>query len=152
MEDEDMKVISLLQPWATLWLLDIKRFATRSWQTRYRGLLLVHASKRKDRAGFTLWYQLACRPRDWSLPAWDELPFGSIIGKVHLIDCVPTEHLINSTECWVSGLERMLGDFSPGRFAWYKTDPVQFATPIPARGRLGLWEYNGPLPEGKGEG
>lgn len=43
-----MKVISLLQPWASLVILGHKKIETRSWNTKYRGDLLIHASKRWD--------------------------------------------------------------------------------------------------------
>lgn len=43
-----MKVISLLQPWATLAVIGQKKIETRSWSTKYRGPLLIHASKRWD--------------------------------------------------------------------------------------------------------
>ena len=44
-----MKVLSLLQPWATLVVMGIKQIETRSWSTAHRGTLLIHASK--GRAG-----------------------------------------------------------------------------------------------------
>ena len=42
-----MKVISLLEPWASLVKEEVKTIETRSWQTKYRGELYIHASKRK---------------------------------------------------------------------------------------------------------
>ena len=32
-----MKAVTVRQPWATLIALGMKRFETRSWQTKYRG-------------------------------------------------------------------------------------------------------------------
>lgn len=45
-----MRAISLLQPWATLVALGAKRRETRSWPTRYRGPIAIHASKGMPRA------------------------------------------------------------------------------------------------------
>ena len=39
-----MTVISLLQPWAQLVVLGAKKIETRSWNTAFRGELLIHAS------------------------------------------------------------------------------------------------------------
>ena len=39
-----MKTLSLIQPWASLIALGEKRIETRSWGTRYRGPLAIHAS------------------------------------------------------------------------------------------------------------
>jgi len=42
-----MKAITLHQPWASLVAQDIKTIESRSWTTSYRGLLVIHASKRQ---------------------------------------------------------------------------------------------------------
>lgn len=44
-----MKVITIKQPWATLIMQGYKRFEFRSWQTKYRGDLLIHAGKGRDK-------------------------------------------------------------------------------------------------------
>jgi hypothetical protein len=41
-----MKAISLWQPWASLWVSGRKIHETRSWRTRHRGWLAVHAARR----------------------------------------------------------------------------------------------------------
>ena len=38
-----MKVITLKQPWATLVAEGIKKYEFRSWRTKYRGKILIHA-------------------------------------------------------------------------------------------------------------
>jgi hypothetical protein len=38
-----MKAITIIQPWATLIALGEKKFETRSWTTKYRGPLAIHA-------------------------------------------------------------------------------------------------------------
>ena len=44
-----MKVLTIKQPWATLIMQGNKRFEFRSWQTKYRGELLIHAGKGIDK-------------------------------------------------------------------------------------------------------
>lgn len=34
------------------------------------------------------------------------------------------------------------GDFTPGRYAWLLTDVTPLADPVPAKGRLGLWDLD----------
>jgi len=48
-----MKAISLLQPWATLVVTGVKTIETRSWGTKYRGPILIHASQGKAGSIFT---------------------------------------------------------------------------------------------------
>lgn len=42
-----MKAVTLWQPWASLIAFGLKTIETRSWGTRYRGPLLIHAAKRR---------------------------------------------------------------------------------------------------------
>jgi len=44
-----MKALSIKQPWAELILRGIKDVENRSWETAYRGQLLIHAGKRVDK-------------------------------------------------------------------------------------------------------
>ncbi len=42
-----MKAITIHQPWASLIVVGAKRFETRSWETKYRGPIAIHASKQE---------------------------------------------------------------------------------------------------------
>ena len=42
-----MKVLSLIEPYATLIVEKKKKIETRSWKTNYRGELYIHASLTK---------------------------------------------------------------------------------------------------------
>ena len=42
-----MKVLSLIEPYATLIKNGVKTIETRSWKTNYRGKLYIHASATK---------------------------------------------------------------------------------------------------------
>jgi hypothetical protein len=44
-----MKAISLIQPYATLIMLGLKTNETRSWDTKYDGPLVIHASAGKPK-------------------------------------------------------------------------------------------------------
>ena len=138
-----MKAISLLQPWATLMVIGAKKVETRSWNTKYRGWILIHASK-----GFPP----ECRPLCFTDPfrqylsSYVVLPKGAIIGMVNLKGTGPTDrfktmkseggiHIPNLAH------ELAFGDYSPARYGWYCEDAVKFEKPIPYKGALSIWEF-----------
>jgi hypothetical protein len=135
-----MKTLSLLQPWASLVVMGVKKIETRSWSTAYRGDLLIHASMGKSGGIFS-----EEPPFTKYIPDFRQLPFGYIIGKVILEDVCPMEALFLSggkiNELTFE--ERAFGDYGSGRFAWLLSNPVQFTNPVRTRGHLHLWEYHG---------
>ena len=132
-----MKVLSLLQPWATLVVIGAKRIETRSWNSSHRGELLIHASRGK--AGGLIALE---SPFKKYIPEFSSLPFGSIIGKVTLEDIFPIEQfdLPHTTLNELTLEERAFGDYTAGRYGWIFSNAEAFETPIPARGHLYLWE------------
>lgn len=153
-----MKTISLLQPWASLVVLGYKKIETRSWNTKFRGEILIHASKKCNNelyetiidikadkclsdSGFHL-----TKIKNGIIET--NLPLGAIIGKVTITGTFQfTEEFNDFMKNSNSDNERELafGDFTPGRFGWQLSDPVAFQTPIPAKGQLGIWNYEFPL-------
>jgi hypothetical protein len=47
-----MKALSVRQPWARAIVTGLKPIENRTWQTNYRGPLLIHAGQRDDPDGF----------------------------------------------------------------------------------------------------
>lgn len=159
-----MKVISLLQPWASLVVLGHKKIETRSWNTKHRGELLIHASKKFDERLKSICCMKPFRQilieegllNVDNCPVKFSLPTGAIIGKVKLEQTFRSEglHEIISTnaEHWdVRSIkefdskyeqELALGDYSPGRYGWLLSDPVPFKEPIPAKGKLSIWDFD----------
>lgn len=136
-----MKAITLYQPWAYFVAQGLKQYETRGWPTAYRGFLAIHAAKRDPRE-FAEWVQGGFTREHWLSMTmnWGEqlerLPVGRIVGVVLLTDCQPAQHLETS----LSPLERHLGDYGPGRFAWKLAHPIAVG-PWPARGMQGLWDW-----------
>ena len=101
-----MKAISLKQPWAWLIVKGIKDVENRTWLTHYRGLLLIHASKKFDYEGFN-WI---AEQHGIEMPKVQDFLRGYIVGKVDLIDCVdyykskwffgPWGFVFEAPECW----------------------------------------------------
>ena len=75
-----------------------------------------------------------------TLPAPDPLHYGAVIGTVEIVDCVPVEAVKDKLDL----LDRLLGDFRPGRFAYVLKNPVKYDVPVPARGRQGWWDWESP--------
>lgn len=126
-----MKVLTIKQPWATLIMQGDKRFEFRSWQTKYRGELLIHAGKGIDKE--------AVKRLANYLPK--ELPQCKILGKVTLVDCIKItpefkEELLkeNSDIYTKSSFHENYG--------WQLEDVYVFDEPIEAKGHLSLWEYD----------
>jgi activating signal cointegrator 1 len=130
-----MRAISLWQPWASLWCSEDKEHETRHWSTAYRGPLLVHAAQKLvSKCGLELDDIVIARFG----PHWrTTLPRGAIIGKVALINCVPTETMPASHQ---RTNDYQCGDFSPRRFAWRRTNYRLFEAPIPYRGRQSFFD------------
>ena len=127
-----MKALTLTQPWASLVALGHKRVETRSWPT-YRSqfsTLAIHAAKGypKSAREFALTEHLIGR-----LP--ERIPLAAIVAVARLTKCERTENVVQT----VSALERHLGDFSWGRWAWFLEDIRALPEPIPCLGALGLW-------------
>ncbi len=129
-----MKAITLWQPWATFIALGYKKVETRSWPTTYRGPIAIHAAKRRmthyERE------RMAYLEARYRLNA--SYPLGVIVCTATLTDCVRmTDDLIERQ----GYTELHLGDWRPGRYAWFLRDIKRLDPPVPARGAQGLWEW-----------
>jgi hypothetical protein len=77
-----MKILSVRQPWATLIASGAKDVENRTWLTRYRGPVLVHASQRTDDVtSDEIERRFGVRPQS-------VLPLGGIVGLTQIVDCV----------------------------------------------------------------
>ena len=78
----EIKAISLWQPWASLIALGGKKIETRSWPTKYRGPLAIHASKNQPPYAQTLadvdktFNQALTGKKDWNPNIFKTLPRG----------------------------------------------------------------------------
>lgn len=131
-----MKVLSLLQPWASLAVLGHKKIETRSWTTAYRGPLLIHASLGKSGKSFAQFPEIQLH-----IPEFNHLPLGAIIGEVFLEEVIRFAGVGDAFLQSVTLEERAFGDFAAGRYGFILRDAVAFGEPIPAKGKLGLWEW-----------
>ena len=153
-----MKAISIWQPWAHLIAIGAKRFETRSWSTRYRGIVAIQAGKHwtqrisqqcYDEPFFSILSKAGTRfPA--KLPSGPEvlgLCMGSIIAIADLVEVWPADELSPATGKAIGAHaiklavhERAFGDFSHGRFAWQCENVMRLPEPVLCRGQQGLFD------------
>lgn len=146
-----MKALSIKQPWASLIAHGIKDIENRTWATKYRGTIYIHASGKPSFNNLTL--NLTHDQIDqivlngsFPLDARNEKYLKSaIIGKVDIVDCV-----INHPSIWA---EHSRGWPSDPKviYNWVLANPVLFDEPIlNVKGKLSLWEFEGKETKGNG--
>lgn len=129
------KALSLWQPWASLIAVGAKEYETRSWTTKYRGPLIIHASKTS---------QIDWTDRQWMSRLTNagidikNLPQGAALCLCNLVAIYRTEEVAP----YLTEKELAFGDFSPGRAAWKLEIVRVFNKPIPGRGAQGLFEWD----------
>ena len=91
-----MKALTLMQPWASLVAIGAKGIETRSWSTKYRGPLAIHASKRFGKEEIRLCITppflyflykagIVHEGRNWAR----EIPLGAVIATCDLVEIIP---------------------------------------------------------------
>lgn len=148
-----MKAITILQPWASLIACGAKKIETRSWATKYRGPLAIHAGKDRDKKGERIRHIVA-RAEQYGIVI-PEMTFGAVIAIAELVDCVVMQDIWIGKDdngkavqkvrlengAIVTGNEIVFGDYTPGRYAWILAN-VRTIKPVPAKGKQRLWEWD----------
>lgn len=124
-----MKVLTLKQPWATLVAEGIKKYEFRSWKTKYRGKILIHAGSSIDKQEMEKYRNLGF-----------DFPKGSIIACVDLIDCLELDKKLN--EEIISENNIAYGDKFRTGYAWKLENVKKIKNIDNIKGQLGLWNYN----------
>jgi hypothetical protein len=131
-----MKAITICQPYASLivgWdgvnAADVKRVENRTWPTRYRGPLLIHAGVSEK------WLPTWDGPR----PPADQMPMGKIVGIVQLVDCQSIASIrsapARSPIAWLKSHVH-----ATGPWCFVLRRPRRLLTPIAFRGQQGIFE------------
>jgi hypothetical protein len=158
--------LSLLQPWATLFVHSLKKVETRPWKTSHRGPLWIHATTNFPKMAQKLCLESPFREALMSIgypdpciyPVAETLPRGAIIGLLSLADCFPITSRVQSHRV-SSGLgmedvvippgqetwEYQFGNYEKGRYAWVQNASLCLKEPIPVSGGQRIWHWN---PEG----
>ena len=125
MSDVELAV-SIRQPWAELILQGRKTIELRTWDTDHRGLLWLHTGKAADHG------------LDQSFGVSDP-PRGAFVGRVTLVEISPIDP--QRWERW-RGQHLDSGRYQPGLLAWHLSSAERLRQPVPAPGKLRLFEVD----------
>ena len=130
---ENIKALSIQQPWAWLIVNGHKDVENRSWRTKHRGPFLVHAGKGFDQAGYD--YVAAHFP-DVALPSPADFERGGLVGAATLVECFePGSDL--------SGVCSSPWYFGQYGFSLADAKPMVF---VPLKGQLNFFRVQPALP------
>ncbi len=145
-----MKVISIQQPWASLIITQrsgdpttgIKNIENRTWATKFRGRVLVHACLKEDLSWIhgNLYDKIHEGIEIHLTKEEYRGTFGAIIGSVEIVDCVIGHHSVWARNCVITVAKK--GDEKAIRiYNWVLANPIKFDKPIPCKGKQGFWNY-----------
>ncbi|WP_031386548.1 ASCH domain-containing protein [Desulfonatronum thiodismutans] len=121
--DPTRLALSIRQPWVELILLGRKSIEVRSWTTKHRGPLWLHAGMARERK---LFQRIHLDEK--------QLAFGALVGRCELTDCMAFAPA--TWEQW-RGRHHNPGPLTGTLYAWLLENPARIP-PIPMRGKLGL--------------
>ena len=127
-----MNTLTIKQPFASLIAEGYKEYEFRTWKTKYRGDILIHAGKSIDKEAMKRFEYLNL-----------EYPTGKIIAKATITDCVEIdekmkEKLKKLDEKVYHGAITKQRDKNEYGF---KLENVKKITPIEINGALSFWEF-----------
>ena len=127
-----MKAITVKQPFATLIAEGLKEYEFRTWRTKFRGDILIHAGKGIDKKAMERYKHLNL-----------EYPSGKIIAKATITDCVYVddnlkEQLQEKDPLVYYGILQKDSDWDGYGF---KLENIKKIEPIEINGKLSLWDY-----------
>ena len=127
-----MKVITVKQPYATLIAEGLKKYEFRTWNTKYRGDILIHAGKTVDKKAIE-------RFKDYNF----EYPTGCIIAKAKITD---VEYVDDEFVNKVGPTNPLVYKGIIEKKDWdgygFKIENVKKIKPIYINGQLGFWNYD----------
>jgi activating signal cointegrator 1 len=123
-----MRALSVHQPWPGLIAAGLKTLEIRSWTVKYRGPIVIHATRRQPGTETRL-----ILDRGYVTQADLDDPLcklhGRLVCLVELVDCRRfSREDDDAARC----------DWRPDMWAWVLAEP-QLVVPVPMRGRQGLW-------------
>ena len=128
-----MKALTIKEPWASLIINGYKEYEFRSWKTKYRGKILIHTSLNIEK-------DMKERFKEYNL---DYKP-GYIIGEAELVDCILVDKKFNGDLKKINPLVYAKSNHVEN-YAWKLENIKKYDKPIPCKGKLGLWNYEGEI-------
>lgn len=127
-----MKVITIKQPFASLIAAGIKCYEFRTWKTKYRGEILIHAGKGINKKAMEKY-------KDYNL----DYPSSAIIAKANLTDCI---FIDDNARAMLKKENDVIYSSVINDKEWvgygFKLEDVKRIDEIPINGKLSLWDYD----------
>lgn len=124
-----LKVLTLRQPWATLVSEGIKRYEFRSWKTKYRGKVLIHAGAGIDKEDMKKYKNVNL-----------EFPSKKILAVVEIEDCLELDEELNNKI--ISENNIAYGNKVRTGYAWKLNNIKKINYDKEVNGQLGLWNID----------
>ncbi len=126
-----MKVITIKQPFASLIAEGLKEYEFRTWKTKYRGPVLIHASKSIDKKAMEKFKHLNL-----------DFPLGCIVARAVITDCVVVNDDFKNKMKTKNPLvySGVINDEYWNGYG-FKLENIEKIKPIYINGKLGLWNY-----------
>ncbi len=144
----EIRALTVRQPWAHMITYCGKSIENRSWPTRYRGMLAVHAGARSGwdsdgqdsplvQQAWSAWANSAPALADGTIPLsrnTTSVTFSAVIAVARITGC---HRAIGAAACSCSPWSQA------DQWHWELSNVRALDSPVPCRGSLGLWR----LPE-----
>lgn len=124
-----MKVLTLKQPWATLVAEGIKEYEFRTWKTKYRGKVLIHAGAGVDKQDMETFKELNL-----------EYPKKRIVALVEIEDCLELDKELNKKIIAENNIA--YGNKTREGYAWKIKRIKKINSNQEINGKLGLWNID----------
>ena len=135
-----MKVITILQPYATLIALGEKHIETRGWKADFLGPLLIHAGKSPAMVSECYQEPIKSILLKHGITSPSKMLFGYALAVTKLVSFTRSEVLVKT----ISATERHLGNYVPGRWGWGLKGTRRLDTAFQLRGAQGLFDWEPP--------
>lgn len=126
-----MKVLTIKQPFASLIAEGYKEYEFRTWKTKYRGPLLIHAGLGVDKEAMKRYEKLNL-----------DYPKGKIIAKVNLTDCLEVDNNLKRKLKEKNYLVYQGAINSNKKEYAFKLENVEKIEEISIKGKLSFWDYD----------
>ena len=130
-----MKAITIKQPFASLIIEGYKEYEFRTWKTKFRGDILIHAGKGVDKKAMEKYKHLV-----------SDFPSGCMLGIVSITDCIKIDD-----EAREMLKDNIVYDNVVNNKDWegfgFKIENIRKVENTPANGKLSLWDFEGEIIE-----
>lgn len=124
-----MKALTIKEPWASLIINGYKKYEFRSWNTKYRGKVLIHAGKSFDEVNRKRFEHLNL-----------DYANGEIIGEAEIVDCKLVDNDFYEKYLKDNSLVYRKSGFNE-KYAFVLKNVIRYEKRIPCKGKLSFWEY-----------